>query len=282
MDTSIFAETMANLNWKQIEDLAGKNTIVLLPCDPLEEHGPSMPIAVDIYLSYILTKKIKAFLDEREHEVVIAPPVYWGICNATGAFPGSFTVRKETFKALVFDILACLQRWGFEQVFLISMHGDPPHRNAIIEAISEARLGTGIRCRQIVPYRRYIYSGYKGYENCILVASKDAEQVWAYYLQMQDIHAGSMEASFMASYYPELIDIDGIQKLSPTSLDAQGLQKWQSGWSESRAVIPDGYFGNPAMIEVNRMEELLEREAKSHSELIDRYLLGKYVHPKIE
>jgi creatinine amidohydrolase len=272
---------MASLNWGRIERLAENNSIVLLPCDPLEEHGPCMPISVDIYLCCILTKKIEALLSEREHEVVIAPPVYWGICNATGAFPGSFTIRKETLKALIFDVLSCLQRWGFEQVFLVSMHGDPPHRNAIIEAISEARLGTGIRCRQIVPYRRYVYSGYKGYENCILVESKDMEQIWEYYIQMQDIHAGSMEASFMARYYPELIDLETIQKLPPTSLDAQGLQKWQSGWSESRAVIPEGYFGNPALIEMDRMEALLDMEAKGHAQLIDSYLQGKYVPPNI-
>jgi creatinine amidohydrolase len=282
VENAIFDETMANLNWKQIAELADQKTITLLPCDPLEEHGPSMPIAVDIYLSYILTKKIKALLEKREREVVIAPPVYWGISNATGAFPGTFTIRKETLKALLFDILSCLRRWGFDHVFLVSMHGDPPHRNAIIEAIAEARIGTGIRCRQVVPYRRYMYSGYKGYENCILVESKDIEQVWEHYMQMQDIHAGSMEASFMARYFPNLIDLETTQKLAPTSLNAQDILKWQSGWAESREVIPEGYFGNPALIEMDKMEALLDMEAKSHAELIDSYLLGKYVHPPIK
>lgn len=280
MENAIFAGTMANLNWKQIEELADKNTIVLLPCDPLEEHGPSMPITVDIYLCYILSKKIKAILDESGHDAVIAPPVYWGICNATGAFPGTFTIRKETFKALIFDILSCLQRWGFEHVFLVSMHGDPHHRDAIIEAVSEARLGTGIRCRQIVPFRRYKYSGYKGFENCILVESEAHEQIWEYYMHMQDIHAGSMEASFMAKYYPDLIDIEINQKLLPTSLSKHDMMKWQSGWSESREIIPEGYFGNPALIEMEKAEALLDRVAKSHAELIHRYLLGEYVPPK--
>ena len=282
MDYSIFNETMANLTWKQIESLAQNKAIVLLPCDPLEEHGPTMPITVDVYFCYIVTLRIRDLLEQRSHDVVIAPPNYWGICNTTGAFPGTFTLRKETLKLLLYDILGCLKRWGFEHVFVISLHGDPSHRNAIAEAVADARMENGIRARFIIPYRRARYSGYKGYEDYLLVQPPEHDQVWDYYIQMKDGHSGSMETSFITKYYPEFIDEAETRKLKPTSLSTHDVKKWSSGWSECREAIPDGYYGNPALIEPGRVEELIEAEAKSHAELIDSYLKGDYVPPRME
>lgn len=280
MDNSIFIETMASLTWRQIELLAHDKAMVLLSCEPFEEHGPSMPISVDVYFGYVVTRRIKALLEEKGHHVVIAPPVCGGLCMPTGAFPGTFTLRKETLKALIYDILACLTRWGFKHVFITSMHGCPSHRNAIAEATAEAREGNGVRARYIMPYRRAKYSGYIGREDYLLIQPEEQDREWDYYIQMQDGHAGSLESSFLMRYYPEMLDLESNRQLKPTEFSAQDVQKWRSGWSESREAIPDGYYGNPALLEPERAEAMVESEARSHANLIDSYLKGEYTPPR--
>ena len=282
MNHSILSGTMANLSWKEIERSAQNGAIVLLPCDPLEEHGPTMPITVDVYFCLVVTRRIHELLKQKNREAVIAPPNYWGICNPTAGFPGTFTLRKDTLKALLYDILACLKRWGFEHIFLISLHGDPSHRNAVVEGVADARLENGIRAKLIMPYRRARYSGFKGYEHCLLIQPPEQERVWDYYINMQDYHSGSLETSMMMKYYPEFIDEEATRHLAPTVLHGHDVMKWQSGWSEAREVIPEGYYGNPALIEPLRAEALVESEARSHAELIESYLRGEYVPPGME
>lgn len=61
----------------------------------------------------------------------------------TGAFPDSFRVRKSTMKALIYDILASLNRWGVKYVFNINHHGDSEHCTTLFDAIKEARIDIG-------------------------------------------------------------------------------------------------------------------------------------------
>ena len=56
MGYSLFDETMVDMAWPEIEKAAQEGAIVLLPTGVIEEHGPHMGLAVDIYLAYILCK----------------------------------------------------------------------------------------------------------------------------------------------------------------------------------------------------------------------------------
>ena len=48
---------------------------------------------------------------------LIAPPYYWGINHCTGAFPGSFSLREETMKSVLFDIFNNLNNFGFKRIY---------------------------------------------------------------------------------------------------------------------------------------------------------------------
>ena len=102
MDQSIFSETMANLTWKEIdrEIRPGRGDCAAALRSP-GEHGPTMPITVDVYFSLILTRRIQELLKQNNRKTVIAPPNYWGICNPTAAFPGTFTLRKRYAQGVV-------------------------------------------------------------------------------------------------------------------------------------------------------------------------------------
>ena len=101
MTHCIFENTIAACRWPDIQRLGQGHAVALLPTDPLEEHGPTMPVCVDVLFSYVLAQHVAELLDDRNRKAIVSPPVYWGIANATAAYPGTFSLRKDTLKQLV-------------------------------------------------------------------------------------------------------------------------------------------------------------------------------------
>jgi len=95
MGNSLFDQTMVDMKWPEIEKAATEGAIVLLPTGVIEEHGPHMGLGVDALCSVLSCRLVKKNLEEEGIRALIAPPYYWGINTATGAFPGSFTPLAE-------------------------------------------------------------------------------------------------------------------------------------------------------------------------------------------
>ena len=142
---SIFHETMADMTWQEVEKAAKEGAIILLPTGVIEEHGPHMGCGVDTYLAYQTCKLARRELESRGIKTLIAPPFYWGINRTTHVFPGTFTVRPETMRALLEDILRSLKSWGFERVYNINWHYDGGHISTLFHRIGISFL----RLRQI-------------------------------------------------------------------------------------------------------------------------------------
>src|SRR4030065_2197709 len=136
---NIFEGTMAHMTYLQIEEAARAGTSVLFPIGVIEEHGPHLPLAVDVYGSYLQSREVKSELEKKGIKSLIAPPFYWGINVATGSFGGSFSCREETMISVLFDAMSSLKKWGFDRVFFINHHMDSGHMRALNEAIQKAR-----------------------------------------------------------------------------------------------------------------------------------------------
>lgn len=277
MGYSIFDETMVDMKWPEIEKAAEEGAIALLPTGVIEEHGPHLGLGVDTYCSYLVCKETRRALEAKGIRTLIAPPYYWGINSATGAFPGSFTVRKETLKALLYDILASLRRWGITYVFNINWHGDHDHNISILEAVAKARDEMGIRAYCILrefDARRFGLTGRE--PHVIIQKDPPASGPPPKYLE---IHAESTETGIMLHYFPDQVDVKTAKKLKSTDLTFGDLMVWRQGWSDARRVTPLGYFGDPAGFEKVNAKSLIENHAASTADLIESFLKGNYRPP---
>jgi len=280
MGYSIFDETMVDMTWPEIEKAAEEGAIVLLPAGVIEEHGPHMGLGVDTYCSYLVCKLARRELEAKGMKTLIAPPYYWGINNTTGSFPGSFTVRKETMKAVLYDILASLKRWGLPYVFNINWHGDHNHNVAILEAIKEARFDTGIRAYCILTdfnAKRFGLTGKEGY--VIIQKSPPPTGPPPKYLEL---HAESTETGIMSHYFPDQVDAELARTLKSTDLTFDDLMEWRQGWSDAKKVTPLGYFGDPASFDPEAGKQLIEGYARDLANLVETFMKGNYKPPQIE
>lgn len=279
MGYSIFDETMVDMTWPEIEKAVEVGAIVLLPTGVIEEHGPHMSLGVDTYCSYCLCRLTRRELEAKGIKTLIAPPFYWGINNATGSFPGSFTVRKETMKRVLYDILASIKRWGVTYVFNINWHGDNEHNITILEAVKEARVDTGIRAYCVLDDNHAKRFGLTGKEDhVILWRNPKAPKLPSESFQ---IHADMTETSVMAHYFPDQVNVELTKTLKSTNLTFEDLLVWRRGWSDARKVTPLGYFGDPASFDPLVGKQLIEDDVRNLADLIESFLKGTYKLPKI-
>lgn len=245
-DLSIFADTMVEMTWVEIQEAIKNKNIVLLPIGMIEEHGPHMDLSPDAYMAYLFCKLLKAKLKSKDIKSMIAPPFYWGVSPEVRTYPGTFSVRPETMKALLIDIFTSLDLWGVEHVFVVNSHGDQTHVKMIEEAIelsnntlkmtvynlSDLTL-TGTDLPEFPPERKGRYR--------------------------PDYHAGAIETAAMYTFYPEKVKVDIAQELSP-----------QSGFH------PLGYCGDPASFKLeNSIIDFWEADLETDAMKIQAVLNNK-------
>ncbi len=238
---SIFHETMVDMPWTDVERAAKDGAIVLLPTGVIEEHGPHMGCGVDTYGAYLLCKIVRRQLAERGIEAVIAPPLYWGINRTTHVFPGTFTVREETMKALLHDILASLKSWGFTKVFNINGHLDGYHCMAVLQAMSDARRELDMETFCVLSEMLVQRFRLSGDEPFVLVHG--SPETGGELTDVLDIHAGAGETSFVAAFLPEYVDVERARAQEATDLSLGDITAWIS---DARETTPGGYLGDPA------------------------------------
>jgi creatinine amidohydrolase len=274
---NIFEGTMAHMTYLQIEEAARQGAVVLFPIGVIEEHGPHLPLAVDVYGAYLQSRMVKSELEKKGIKALIAPPFYWGINLATNSFAGSFICREETVISLLQDVLASLKRWGLDRVFFINHHLDGGHVKAIDQAIRKARMETGTGAYWIMDQYVVKPMGFKGDEpHLLLHRSLMGSGAASPYL---NIHADAYETSFMWHYLPELVNLKVLKELKPTNLTVKDLLVWRKGGKEARETTPQGYFGDPTAATPERGRESMEVYGKVVAEVIEAFLQGRYSPP---
>jgi creatinine amidohydrolase len=278
MTYSIFQGTMADMNYQDIEKLIAEKAVVLLPIGVIEEHGPHLPLGTDTYLTYSMFKYVQSELEDMGVKSVIAPPFYWGINVATSGFPGSFTVKVETMKAVLKDIIENLYSWGFENVYMLNMHGDGLHCMTLLETAKEiSELGiSGKKTYDIIPEFFAKMIGLNGSEPYVLIQEEPqaegndiGQPASEEYL---DIHAGGFETSLMLLEYKDLVDESIARQLKSSRTLPENLAKWQSGGDNAKEVTPLGYCGDPSKIDLEDAKFFTKEFAKCTAKLIQESL----------
>lgn len=221
-DMSIFTDTMVEMTWVQVKESAENGDIVLFPIGIVEEHGPHMDLSPDIYCAYLSCRFLKQKLKQKGINSIIAPPYYWGISDDVKNYPGTFSVKPETFKAMLNDIFTSLNSWGFKYVFVLNAHGDPKHVDTMEQSIKIINDNTEMQV---------YYMGNLDIEvDNPPTFPKQREGRFE-----PDFHAGAIETAIMNTYYPSKVNKNLAKDLKP-----------QDNYD------PLGYCGDPASFHMEK------------------------------
>jgi creatinine amidohydrolase len=123
---------IADMNWMQVEAYLKRDDRAVVPLGSTEQHA---------YLSLMVDTLIPEKLAGEAAEplgIPVFPVVPFGHSPYFSAFPGTVTLRVETYCRLIRDILDSLSRVGFRRVVLVNGHGgNAPAGSAALEWMAD-------------------------------------------------------------------------------------------------------------------------------------------------
>ena len=106
-----------DLNWLQVEEYLSRDDRVVLPVGSTEQHG-----YLSLETDNILAERVSAEAAE-PLEVLVLPALAYGLTPSFAAYPGSPSLRPETFLAVLRDLLDSLHGQGFRRFLVVNGHG---------------------------------------------------------------------------------------------------------------------------------------------------------------
>ncbi|MEP7199140.1 MAG: creatininase family protein [Chloroflexota bacterium] len=108
---------IADMNWMQVEEYLKLDDRVVLPLGSTEQHG-YLSLSVDNILSERVALEAAEPLG-----VPVFPVLAYGITPYFRNFPGSVSLRINTYLPVVRDILDSLASSGFKRILIVNGHG---------------------------------------------------------------------------------------------------------------------------------------------------------------
>jgi creatinine amidohydrolase len=221
---------MEQMTYPQVERLATRTDLALLPVGPPEAHGPHLPTGTDLIAACELCERAARELAARGIECLIAPPLPYCLAEVASPFPGTITVRAEVVADLVADICRGLARSGFRRALVVSGHAEEKNLTALRAGAEQAG-----NAEALVEVSRWYGGALPG---LVHLLEEDHPEY--------DIHAGEWETALVLLKVPELVDQRALETLPP-NWGTRNVPERQTSAARTFPELgaPQAYFGDP-------------------------------------
>ena len=127
------------MNWMQVEAYLARDDRAVLPIGSTEQHA-YLSLATDLVLAE------RVAIDAAEPlQIPVFPVMAYGVTPHFKAYPGSVTLRLETFLSVVREALDSLADSGFRRILIVNGHGGNTPAQAACAEWMAARPGVRVR-----------------------------------------------------------------------------------------------------------------------------------------
>jgi len=230
---------ISEMNWMMVEEYLKSDDRAVLPLGCTEQHA-YLSLSVDSILAERMAVEAADSLG-----VPVFPVLAYGITPYFRAFPGTITLRVETYMSIVRDILDVMAEQGFKRILVVNGHGgNTPAQGMIGEWMADH---PGVRVK------------FHNWWN--------APKVWA---EVEAIDPVASHASWMENFpwtrlakidvprgQKAMTDSEKLRWLDPKSLreyikdgnfggryqrdDDEMMRIWNTGVAETRALLTEGW-----------------------------------------
>jgi creatinine amidohydrolase len=221
---------LAELTWLEAEQLLGPETIVVIPLGAAaKEHGPHLRLDNDLTLANYFRDRVLA-----DAEVVMLPTVPYHYYPAFVEYPGSTTLRLETARDLIVDIVRSIAAHGPRRFNVLNTGVST---NKALAPAAELLAGEGVLLR----YTKLL-------EVAAPVEREIAEQPWG-------THADEIETSMLLYIAPERVDMSkAVADVSPDG-ELPGLSRDPN---TRKTYSKTGIWGDPTLATRDKGERVVE------------------------
>ncbi len=249
---------LENLTWEEARDLAKEDPVVIVPLGSTEQHGPHLPLKVDIASADYIARAV----GERTNALV-TPPLNFGFSELWHKYPGTISFTADTFKSALLDICNSLIRGGFKKIFLINGHNP----NLIVMQTAAYEIIDMFEDEDIsVAASTYIFMAA---DKCNAIGENFKDGT----------HANEMETSIMLHLFKDDVRWDKalevgenyrLRKAISFDAGAMILNKWPD------SATYNGVYGDPSIASPEKGELYLEALIEDISQFVYDFKDGKY------
>jgi creatinine amidohydrolase len=230
---------ISEMNWMMVEEYLKGDDRAILPLGSTEQHA-YLSLSVDSILAEGLAVEAAEPLG-----VPVFPVLAYGITPYFRSFPGTITLRVETYLSILRDVLDVMTEQGFKRILIVNGHGgNTPAQGLVGEWMADH---PGVRIK------------FHNWWN--------ASKVWT---QVQAIDPVASHASWMENFpwtrlakidmpreQKPMSDLEKLRQLDPKSLreylkdgnygglyqrhDDEMMKIWRAGVDETRALLTEAW-----------------------------------------
>jgi creatinine amidohydrolase len=127
------------MNWMQVEEYLRRDDRAVLPLGSTEQHA-----YLSLSTDSVLAERVSADAAE-PLGVPVFPVIAYGITPSFRAYPGTVSLRIETFLAIVRDALDSLAAQGFRRVLIVNGHGGNAPAESLVREWQAEHAGTKVK-----------------------------------------------------------------------------------------------------------------------------------------
>ncbi len=221
---------MAELSWPQWQEKVASDAIIFLPLGATEQHGPHLPLSVDVILSTAVAERVA-----RAVGGLVAPTLAYGYksmprSGGGQSFPGTTSLDAQTFSHTIRDILRELATHGARRFVLLNGH---------FENAWPAVEGLDLGLREI---RRDGIEGVTAMrlEYWDFVRKETLDRIFPDGFPGTELeHASLIETSLMLLLRPDLVDLSKIPQESRASFPPYDISPAPPGYLRESGVLAD-------------------------------------------
>ena len=240
---------LEEMTWPKIQEAIndGYNTIIFSVAST-EQHGPQLPIGTDSYGGDYYAQSVA----EKLGNALVAPTIRFGCSKHHMGFPGTIAISTEVLIGLIQDVCIALDHHGFENIVIISSHGN--NHGPVIAAAQEVATKTKATIIALAYPNQSTNRMDKVYENYGITPEEAG------------YHAGASETAFIMAYRPDLVDREKLQRgyVGPYA------EKFFYTSEELQRIAPIGVFGDPTKASKDMGKDMMEVITDRYVEIIKK------------
>ena len=231
---------ISDSNWMQIEEYLKSDDRCVVPLGSTEQHC-YLSLSTDSILSERVAVEAAAPLG-----IPVFPAVPYGLAHHWTAFPGTITLRMETYLGLIGDILDSLAHAGFRRILFVNGHGGN------MPALNYARQWIAANPKVRILFHNW-YAAPK-----FAAAIREIDKVASHASWLENFAWNRLEGVEMPDGAKSLIDMASLQSLDPEAIrriagdgnmggryqrsDSEMEAVWAVGVVETRDLLTDGWL----------------------------------------
>ncbi|MGO9135258.1 MAG: creatininase family protein [Methylovirgula sp.] len=244
----------AEMVWTDFKPDEMGDVIAVLPVAAVEQHGPHLPLGVDLLLMQGYIARVAERMPA-ELPALFLPIQSIGTSIEHSDFPGTLSLSATTLMGVLTEIGDCVRRAGCRKLVLLNSHGG---NVALLDCVAHELRARHHMFVVMASWHRF------GYPDGLF----STEEL------THGIHAGDVETSLMLSFRPDLVRMDAAEDFASESAALESDFTWLRtgrptgfGWM-TQDLSEAGAMGNAAAASAEKGEASADYGVTAFIELL--------------